>query len=320
MPINQYMFETFDDKNNKIRTENQYYMSINLRKKSQVLIELSPEYNDIEIKIKNFSNISVTYATGFKKYRIWQSDNDNVYFNVTNPRKRNANYMIRYYYSEITLEYTYIFDDNVEKKVFFPNEQYATVYLTFNSIKIKIVNEPLDSNIISFSINGLLYKSNDNSEELFNTTSILYERIPIYQNQTKHIYSLNNPEKWTLIFENIPRENNFVYDLQLQVNSIIYNNIFNEEFLIFTTKVNLTDIKPVEEKNYTWTILGIVFGVLLALLITFFIIKYIRLQRSNLTLREEMKSMAYSNDVQKNVINRERQDSERDNDYESAFI
>ena len=156
------------------------------------------------------------------------------------------------------------------------------------------------------------------SHELYG--SILYERIPIYQNQTKHIYSLNNPEKWTLISENTPREKNFVYDLQLQVNSIIYNNIFNEEFLIFTTKVNLTDIKPVEEKNYTWTILGIVFGVLLALLITFFIIKYIRLQRSNLTLREEMKSMAYSNDVQKNVINKERQDSERDNDYESAFI
>ena len=170
MPINQYILETFNDKNNQTRDENQYYISINMRNVSQVLIELSPEYNDIEIKFKNVSNVSVTYATGFKKYRIWQSDNDNVYFNVTNPSKRDANYMIRYYYSEITLECTYIFDDNVEKKVLFPNEQYATVYLTFNSIKIKIVNEPLDSNIISFSINGLLYKSNDNSEELFNTT------------------------------------------------------------------------------------------------------------------------------------------------------
>ena len=131
------------------------------------------------------------------------------------------------------------------------------------------MNTPVESNIISFSINGLLYKSNDDFEELLNTTSILYERIPLYQNQTKHIYNLNNPEKWTLIFENIPRENNFVYDLQLQVNSIIQQIIFNEEFLIFTTQVNLTDIKPEEEKDYTWTILGIVFGVVLALLITF---------------------------------------------------
>ena len=33
-----------------------------------------------------------------------------------------------------------------------------------------------------------------------------------------------------------------------------------------------------------------------------------------------MKSMAYSNDVQKNVINKERKNSERDGDYESTFI
>mgnify|MGYP007070135866 CR=1 FL=1 len=30
--------------------------------------------------------------------------------------------------------------------------------------------------------------------------------------------------------------------------------------------------------------------------------------------------MAYSNDVQKNVINKERKNSERDGDYESTFI
>ena len=127
MPINQYILETFNDKNNQTRDENQYYISINMRNVSQVLIELSPEYNDIEIKFKNLSNISATYATGFKKYRIWQSDNDNVYFNVTNPSKRDANYMIRYYYTNIASEYIYTFDDNPERNTFYLNEQYATI-------------------------------------------------------------------------------------------------------------------------------------------------------------------------------------------------
>ena len=173
---------------------------------------------------------------------------------------------------------------------------------------------------IAFSITGLLYKKNNNTQELLNTTSMLRERIPLYQNQTKHIYSLNNPEKWTLTFENISRENNFIYDLQVQINSIISRNIFNEEFLIFTTEIDLSDIKPEEEKNYTWIIVGIVLGVIVASIIIFFIIKYIRLQKSNKNLKEEMKSMAYSNDVQKNVINKERHNSEKDGDYETTFI
>ena len=228
--------------------------------------------------------------------------------------------MIRYYYTNIASEYIYTFDDNPERNTFYLNEQYATISLTFNAIKIRNGKGPVNKYNIAFSITGLLYKKNNDTQELLNTTSMLHERVPLHQNQTKHIYSLNNPEKWTLTFENIPREDNFVYDLQVQINSIISRNIFNEEFLIFTTEIDLSDIKPEKQKDYTWIIVGIILGVIVAIVIAFFIFKYIRLQKSNINLKEEMKSMAYSNDVQKNVINKERKNSERDGDYESTFI
>ena len=56
------------------------------------------------------------------------------------------------------------------------------------------------------------------------------------------------------------------------------------------------------------------------LLVAFFIIKYYRLQKSNLNLKEDLKSMAYSNDIQKNVLKKEQQDSEKSGDYDSTFI
>ena len=70
MPINQYIIETFDDKNQKIRDKNQYYININQRGFSQVLIELSAEYNDIELNFINKTNSSqflytITPITGF---------------------------------------------------------------------------------------------------------------------------------------------------------------------------------------------------------------------------------------------------------------
>jgi len=123
------------------------------------------------------------------------------------------------------------------------------------------------------------------------------------------------------VFTNISRKNNYVYDLQLQVNAILQNNIYNEEFLIYTTKVDLTDIKLEEKKDNLWLILGIILGVIGALIIAFFIIKYIRLTKRNVNLQEEMKSMAYSNNIQKNVLIKEKTErAQSDTDYETTFI
>ncbi len=102
--------------------------------------------------------------------------------------------------------------------------------------------------------------------------------------------------------------------------SVIYENkIFDEEFIIYTTKLDLTDIKKKEPAN-VWLIVGIILGVIAVFLITFFIIKYIRLQKRNTNLKEEMKSMAYSNNIQKNVLIKEQQKTKKETDYETTFI
>ena len=327
MPINQYIIETFDDKSEKIRDKNQYYINVNQRGHSQVLIELSTEYNDIELNFINKTNSSeflytITPITGFKKYRINISDTDNVYFNIINPKKRNSNYIIRYYYTNLGSEYTYIFNKEPIKEIIESNEENVTVSLTFDAINIIYKGNPLNrpSLNIYFYIFGLLYNKKEKSDELLNTTSILHEQIPLYENKTLNYYNLENPKKFILIYKDIPRKNNFLYDLQLQTNVIIEKNLFNEEFLIFNTKIDLTDINPEKEKSYLWHILGAILGILVLGLITFFIVKYIRLKQVNIDLKEEVKSLAFSSDIKKDVLVEEKIRSKSETDYDTTFL
>ena len=86
MPIDQYLIETFDNYNETIREENKYHILINQRGNNQVLIEISPEYNDIELIFTNETypngfkcsdfNCSFNLDAGFKQYTIYNVDND----------------------------------------------------------------------------------------------------------------------------------------------------------------------------------------------------------------------------------------------------
>ena len=334
MPINQYIIETFDHINGTVRNKNKYQINVKQRDIGQIYLEMSPEYNDIDILFTNGENengykctsrkIDCKYkqVTGFKKYIIYSSKEDSIYFYVNNPKNRTANYMIRYYFGNKERANTYEFDTNYEQQyIDQDNDEYVTLSLTFNSIKIFQEDLEVDTSVkIYFLITGLLYNKNDNSEELINTTALLHEKKPLYTNQTIHVYDKIKREKITLIFKDIERINNFVYDLQIQANVFIENNIFNQEFLVFTAEVNLTDIKKEEPKSILWYVLGPILGFILLLLIAFFAIKYFRLKKANLNLKEDLKSMAYSNDIQKNVINKERENAQRDFDYDSTFI
>ena len=326
MPVNQYIIETFDDKNGTIRGKNQYHINIMNRENAQILIEMSPEYNDIDIEFDNIEkdhlDISINPITGFKKYRINYCSSNNVYFNVTNPGHRNANYMIRHFYTEYEKEQFYSLDDKIEKNTFNINDKIATVSLTFNNIKITYVNKTdVNRSDVHFYIFGFLYNAKDNNGELINTTAIFHERKALHENRTLTKYNPANPEKFTLVFQNVSREKDFLYDVQLQVNVKIQDNIFNEEFLAFTFKVNLSEIKFEEEEESKWWIIliSVIAGILLIVIILF-IIKYIRLKRSNVNLKENLKSMAFSNDVQKNVIIQEKKFAEKESDYETTFI
>ena len=97
---------------------------------------------------------------------------------------------------------------------------------------------------------------------------------------------------------------------------IDYYNI-KEELLVFTTEVDLTDIK---DESILWYILGPILGFIFLFLVAFFVIKYIRLQKANINLKEDLKSFAYSNEIQKNILSKEKQTSEKESDYDTTFI
>lgn len=101
VPINQYILESFDGENNTIRAENKYYISSKEKGSDQANIELSASYDDIEIVFDNKSSVNQNFTKfqGFKRYRIYKAQDDNVYFSVINPKKRNATYMMRQFYS-----------------------------------------------------------------------------------------------------------------------------------------------------------------------------------------------------------------------------
>ena len=149
---------------------------------------------------------------------------------------------------------------------------------------------------------------------------MLVERKYLFHTNTTYNYRKSNSEKLNIIFENIPRNKNYKYELQLQVNAKIKNNIFNEEFLIFTSDIDLTDIEYIDKRYIYYLIIGLVIVAIIISLVIFFIVKYKRLQKSNVNLKEDLKSMAYSNDVQKNVLNKEQQSSQKESDYDSTFI
>ena len=328
LPINRYLFETFNGINNTIKKENRYHININqMDDKSQVLIELSTKYDEIRIDFENDLNFSSKNITGFKKYRIWNTKNNNfnVIFKVVNPEERNTNYMIRYYYTSIEDEHEYYFNEKFDWEIISSNNENISILLNFNNIGIKkglTRNETVTKKGIYFLITGTLYYQNKTLNETINTASKLTEHIPYYTNLTTHNYSHSNPENWTLIFENISRNNNYIYDLQLQVNAIISKSLLNEELLIFTTELDLTDIKLEQKKSskkWIFILLGVIGGILLIVAI-FFIVRNIRLKNRNVDLQNEIKHMAFSNDIQKNVLVNDNTISKNESDYESTFI
>ena len=233
--------------------------------------------------------------------------------------------MIRYYYTEIESEYEYFFNEKFVRKNISPNKENISISLTFDSINIKTglsKNETVIRNGVYFLVTGTLYKNNKTSKEIINSTIGLTEHAPNFTNITTHYYNYRNPENWTLIFENIPRNNNYIYDLQLQINAIISKGLLNEELLVYKTEVDLTDIKieePKQSKTWIYIITGIIGGILLILAI-FFIIRNIRLKNRNVVLQERIKSIAFSNDIQKNVLIQNKSITKNESDYESTFI
>jgi len=324
MPINQYIFESFDINQTSVRIVNNYIIDINDKydENTTIFVEFSPNYQDLKLTFDDKDNISFLYFTtgGFQKYRIIENNKGMVYFNVSNPNKRkDANYLLRYYYTEEKKENKYEFDNrfSLEEIDSGDDDNYVSISIKFNNIKIKVNNTELtnDKYNITFFVNGFLYKKDENKKELLNTSAVIKSREYLYKAKTSSIYRYD--KNIILIFKNISRDNNYIYNLQFKVNVYIDNdNIYNEEFLTYNIEVDLTDLKS--SKIYIYFIVG---AAILILIIIFFVAFYYfrKIKRNNDQLKEKVLSITYSAGIEKNVLLKEEQ-SKKDDDYEKTFI
>ena len=87
---------------------------------------------------------------------------------------------------------------------------------------------------------------------------------------------------------------------------------------MYKTTVDLTNIEI--KTNRIFIIILIIISGFIIILAIFFIIKFIRLQKRNSSLEEEIKSLSYTNNIQKNILNKEKIKYEKETDYDSTFI
>ena len=317
MPINQYMIETFEINGASKRNYNNYYIDINdkyrfdYKNDSEVLIEFSPNYQDITLNLEN--NINYKYISSIDKgaqiYKLTEIIGGPIHFNVTNPKNRQeGNYILRYYYNDPQLEYIYSFDKNYNYNLESSNENNVAFSLTFNNIKVSQNYESFNPIVkkynITFYVYAFLYPINSNSEELVNTSSLIYTRKYLYQNKTKSICYYDKNIK--LYFDNVSRMDNYTYDLTLKINAFIDNNLLNEEFLVYTIGLNLTDIgKKTEPSSKLTMILLIIIGVVLVIVLVIvfiFVFKRMKKKRDNINLEDKSIPIDSGEEAQKQLI------------------
>ena len=319
LPKHIYFIDTFDDAKNQIREENRYYIFNPKGDKIQPVIELSSQYNNtiIEFEGVNICQNATENLTGFRKYAICENTNTTIYFKVKSSGIK-INYMIIYYLNDIIDYYQIKLDVNCDKNYVDNNEKLTDIIFKFNGISV------INSGEIGliFFITGTLYNPNETSFELINSTCFLHERQQAFVSEKTNSTFNNTPgndksTEFNLTFKNIPKEKYYNYDLRIQMKARAFVDFSKEEYLAFAIKADLTkrDLKWLK-----WAIPVIVVGVCLIIALVFLIIKFLKLRKNNTNLKQDMVSLAFSNDVQKNVLTREMKISKNESDFESTFI
>ena len=321
LPVNKYIIEYFDDKIEPFRDENKYCIYIPEGKKYDTWIELSTDYDGITLNFDNeFINKDIqnennnTLEKGFKKYKINNTYTGKITFSAKINLTREAKYLIKYSYHNSNDKNVFIFDDKYDKKVINSNKDFEDYNFTFNCIQLITSSEVLKKNGSVYFITGTLYEKNEGNYT--NNTYILNEINSSYVNKTMSIVSeLIKQDNWTLEFRNFPKNNTKEYELQIQIFAFLLDNLINEEYFLYK-------IDPdIRKKSDWWKWLVGIGVVVIALLIALIIlIKYLKLKKKNANFQQEMKSLLFSNDIQKNVLIKEKNLSKNESDFESTFI
>ena len=322
LPINQYITGDFDfwKEENDNDNCNSYLVQISEidKRDDEIIIELIPNYDEIKLEdIICDNEIIITNEilhtdNGIKKYRITKCNNS---FRIKIKKiknKLNQNYILRYYYSNPNRENIYTFS-----KIYkvYKIEEYSndTVFIKFEFDKINITNN-YSVKKCSFKIYSFLFiEENIINGEKIDTLAILSSK-PSYEDE---ILIHEEEPKFNISFKNISRDN-YNYVLQIKVHILINDTFFNEDYLVYSLPINLK--KQLEKTNKKlYLILGLVGGVII-LIITIFIISYIKIKHKNIELKEKVLSISFSSGISQDILNDEQHASKKDEEYETTFI
>ena len=288
------------------------------------MIEISTEYNDIEIIFEDgllsYNLNENENKKGFKKYLINNTNNGKINFKVKNNGENKSNYLIKYSYYNINDKKTFIFNDT---NLIVDNE---SNYITFNYIQVNSFSEVLKNKGTYFFITGTLYKTKNVSDKsLINSNYILNKEDSVCVCNTFNYFntfdsSLNR--NWTLEFEGVPKKGNYSYDLQLQILALPLDNFLNEEYLLYKIEAIWNNTTPYKKEfdNKIYIYIFVPIGAVILGVAIFFIVKFLRLKKNSDNFKQEMKSLLFSNNIQKDILIKEKEISDAQSDYDNTFI
>ena len=318
LPINQYIIGTFNLPNNEIKNNISYLIGIEDQyNKSLPIIEFSSNYDDIEPEIKGGKYKPDNKTSGVKKYRIIDDKNSYIILTINNPNNRlDANYIIRYYYTEKEKEILYDLNKTFEKINYIDNPSDNSFSITLKFERITAWNGTYINNPnINYKIYGNLFlrenKNNINSEKI--ETLAIVSSEPYCKNQTLLKY---NDTSFNLTFGNIKKDKYF-FDLQIKINVIIKDFFFNEEFLVFTLPVDLKEFN--KSKIDTMIYISIGLGTIIIIIIIICLIICLKYRKKNIELKNKVLSISFSKGITDDAI-KGRNNSKSDENYESSFI
>jgi hypothetical protein len=113
VPVNQYIMGSFKSSEN---SESKIYLIKNYiaNKDSNLIIEFSPNYEEIKLNFDTSKGITYTKENikkGIQKYRISTNNNNikEIYLNISKPKKMiYGNFLFRYYFTKKNEEFIYI--------------------------------------------------------------------------------------------------------------------------------------------------------------------------------------------------------------------
>ena len=349
VPVNQYIMGSFKSSEN---SESKIYLIKNYiaNKDSNLIIEFSPNYEEIKLNFDTSKGITYTKENikkGIQKYRISTNNNNikEIYLNISKPKKMiYGNFLFRYYFTKKNEEFIYKFNESSYTKKNYTQyrENKAYICLEFDQFEIYFNNILVNHNLSNINVHeieeadeynknnseirlkvyGSLFKkikSNNKFKELLNTSAFISSESS-FENDTEINYTYNN--KFELCFGNMSRKD-FTYDLQIKINIIFSNYFFNKDSLVYSLPVDFTEkFKDKESEIGNFFIKNYIFLIIISvilIILVIFIILYFKLTKRTKNLEEKVLSISFTKNSDELSIEYSN-DKQSDPDYENVFI